>query len=228
MVTPRLRARSVSSGSGPSWSSRNRVSSARSPSSLGPTPTAVRTRSASNWSRVRASTKPGNLSMALRMTSTCSALICPRAWAAAVAGSTGSSGWPVKCPSWSQQRGLGQPAVRFGCRDPPPDREHVLPRLGAHLLRCRLGLQPGQHPVALGGQLAGQGLQFVADGRAVRRGVSESRSQAASASCAARNAATAFLHHRPGHTSNIRATTDKPRRDVTTETTVTQGITTCA
>ena len=93
--SPRLRARSVSSGSGPSWSSRNRVKSAASLSSLGPTPTAVRTRSTSNCSRVTASTKPGSLSMALRMTSTCSPLISPWTWAAAIAGSTGGNDAPV-------------------------------------------------------------------------------------------------------------------------------------
>ena len=54
-------------------------------------------------------------------------------------------------PSRSQQRGRGQSAVCFGGRDPPPDPEHVPPRFGTHLLRCRLGLQAGQDAVALGG-----------------------------------------------------------------------------
>ena len=126
MVIPRVRLRSVSSGAGPSWSSRNRVSSATSPSSLGPTPAAVRTRSASNWSRVPASTKPGSLVIDLRITSTCSGVIArgpgrPRSPRARVPGVP-----RVKCSSWSQQRGLGQPAVRFGAGDPPPDPEHVL------------------------------------------------------------------------------------------------------
>ncbi|CAN3128115.1 hypothetical protein ACNUDN_01885 [Mycobacterium sp. smrl_JER01] len=69
--------------------------SAASLSSLGPIPTAVRTRSTSNWSRVAVSMNPGTLARALLITSTCSALINPWAWAAAVAGNSGGSAGPV-------------------------------------------------------------------------------------------------------------------------------------
>ena len=60
-------------------------------------------------------------------------------------------------------RGVGQPAAGLGDREPPPDAQHFVPGLGPQRSGGGLGLQPGQDAVALGGQLTGQGLQFVAE-----------------------------------------------------------------
>ena len=72
---------------------------------------------------------------------------------------------PGQRPAWAQLLGLVEPATGFAGRDPPPDRQHVAPGLGAHFLGRGLGLQPGQEAVALRRKLAGQGLEFVADGQ---------------------------------------------------------------
>ena len=66
-----------------------------------------------------------------------------------------------QCAAWSQLRCLVESAAGLAGRDSPPDRQHVAPGLGAHLLGGGLGLQAGQHAVALGGQLAGERFEFV-------------------------------------------------------------------
>ena len=81
--------------------------------------------------------------------------------------------------------------------------------------------------MTLGGQLTGQGLQLIGGGEQFGQG---QRVDVAGGQRVVRGAQPRerFLHDRPGHASNIRSTTDKTRRGVTTETTVTQGITPCA
>lgn len=60
-----------------------------------------------------------------------------------------------------QLGGVLEPAAGLGGRDPPPDRQHVTPGLGAHRPWRGLGLQAGQQPVALHRELAGEGLEVV-------------------------------------------------------------------
>ena len=60
-----------------------------------------------------------------------------------------------------QQGGPIKAPASLGRRDAPPIRQHLTPRLGAHLLGRGLGLQTGQHPVALDRQLTRQRFQIV-------------------------------------------------------------------
>ena len=117
--------------------------------------------------------------------------------------------------SRSQQSGLGQSAAGFGGRNAPAGREHVPPRLGTHLLGCRLGLQAGQQPVALGGQLAGKGLQLVGHGLQFGAGqqVEVAGGQRVVSSTQRRDP---FQHNRSRHTSNIHSTSDRSHRSALT------------
>ncbi|MCU1700965.1 MAG: hypothetical protein JWR34_7028 [Mycobacterium sp.] len=83
----------------------------------------------------------------------------------------GGGGGQHRCQRLTRQRsagpqhsGGGQPAVRLGARHSPPDHQHLAPRLGTQFARRGLGLQLGQHPVALGGQLAVQDFQLIGGG----------------------------------------------------------------
>ncbi len=49
-----------------------------------------------------------------------------------------------------QCRRLIQATTGLRCRDSPPERQHLTPGLGAHLLGRRLGLQTRQHAMTLG------------------------------------------------------------------------------
>lgn len=53
--------------------------------------------------------------------------------------------------AWCQGGGLGEAVFGLAAGEAPADGEHVAPALGAHGLRCGLGLQPGQQSLALGG-----------------------------------------------------------------------------
>ncbi len=99
--------------------------------------------------------------MALRMTSTCSLLISPWAWATAVAGSTGGSDGPVNAgrganSAASFSRRLAS-LVEIRQRIESTSFQDLAPiSLGR-----RLGLQAGQHAVTERGQLTPQGFEFI-------------------------------------------------------------------
>lgn len=85
----------ASTGSSPSWLRWKAMRSALRRRVSGVLPMAMRVRSVSMWAMVASSRGMGGLLMKLRMMATCSALICPVAWAAAVSGSSGGRASPL-------------------------------------------------------------------------------------------------------------------------------------
>jgi hypothetical protein len=136
--------------------------------------------------------------MVSRMIRTCSAPVRPCPDAAAVLANTGSSGSPVKLvrgPSCSASRS-----------------RRVASALEIINRWVRLGGQPGDDPVRLGGQLTVQGFQSVEHGEQL--GVGQ---------CVHRQRGGRGKHRTGTHISNTSSIYRQPRpRFVTTETTVTQ------
>ncbi len=220
-VRPRFLARSVSSGSGPSWSSRNSILSAAFFSSAGPTPVALRTRSVSICSRVAVSTQPGRSGHGVADLVDMLAVDQP----GGLGGRGGREHRGQRLTGQGAPRpqhlGFGQAAVGLGGGDAPPDPQDVFPVFGAQLFGGGLGLQPGQRAVPLRGQLAGQGFQFVEDGEqfAVGQHVQVTGGQRF---VRGPQRGHRHLNRSRQHDSNIHSTTDSFPRFVTTETKVTQ------
>ena len=149
--------------------------------------------------------------MVSRILSTCSPLISPAAWAAAVAASTGANDSPVRVRRGPKSAASVESAVGFGRRDPPPDSQDVFPGFGAHLLGRRLGLQPGQRAVPLRGQLTRQGFEFVEHGEQFAVG---EHVEVAGGQRLVRGAQGGhrYLNRSRQHDSNIHSTTDKSGR----------------
>ena len=120
----------------------------------------------------------------------------PGARAAAVAGSTGASGSPIRCAAAPTRRPRA-PAPSLGARQPPPDRVGRRSRTWPPTPRGGLGLQPGQHPVP-SGWAVGRSGSAIRRPRRTTRGGQRIQVAAASASCAARIARP--LLHRPSLT----------------------------
>ena len=190
-VSPRLRARSVSSGSGPSWSSRNSTLSAvffnswwarhRPPSARG------RSRFARGWVCRRS---PAIWPMASRILSTCSPLSSPTAWAAAVAASTGAKDSPVRA-----RRGPSDAASASRRPASVAEMRHRIRRTSFQdLAPISFGVVSACNRVSARCHCVGSWHDRVSSSSRTLSSsgrVSISRSQEASASCAARNAATA-------------------------------------
>ncbi len=119
-----------------------------------------------------------------------------------------------------QHRRLTETAVGFAMGDPPPDRQHVLPRLGTQLLRSRLDLQPAQQPIPQPRQLTPQRLQLIERVDQLRTGQQVEIAGGHHIESSPQRGHRLLQHHpRTRHDSNIHSTTDtfrspalRPRR----------------
>ena len=161
-VTNRLRARSRSSGSGPSWSIAAASFSAALRTSSGPVPDPMTTNVFSDSSRTSGSTRAGSLSRNDRISVTCSGPIAPVLGRSRWGPASGSRGSPVERGPRPQLRGLGQAAAWLPC---PRSATAASTRSSATWrptrpgrLRVAAGRSPGARP---SGSSPGQGFQFT-------------------------------------------------------------------